>query len=128
MGLSESINDALVECVKACGGSGVVGPKLWPEKAPLAAQRLLLDCLSEERPAKLSPEQIMFVLRLARSRGCHAGIEFVCADLGYTQPQPIEPEDERAKLQREYVEAARLMAKLAERIERTAGSALRAAA
>jgi len=128
MALNESINDALVECVKACGGSGQVGPKLWPEKPPQAAQRLLLDCLSEDRPAKLSPEQIMFVLRLARDRGCHVGVEFICSDLGYSQPSPIEPEDERAKLQREYIEAARLMAKLAERIERTAGPTLRAAA
>ena len=56
----ETINEALIACVKACGGSKTVGPLLWPEKHAEAAQRLILDCLNEERPAKLSPEQVFF--------------------------------------------------------------------
>ena len=64
----ESLNEALIACVKACGGSHQVGRLLWPEKSQESAQRTLLDCLNDERPAKLSPEQVMLVLRLARNQ------------------------------------------------------------
>lgn len=116
--MSESLNSALVECIKACGGSKQVGPLLWPEKSPDAAQRLLLDCLNEDRPAHLTPDHVMLVLRLARSKGCHAGFEYMAEQLGYAQPQPIEPRDEVAELQRQFVAATQAMSALAARMER----------
>lgn len=117
----ESFNDALVVCVKACGGTKQVGALLWPEKAPDAAQRALLDCLNEDRPAKLSPEQVLLILRLARGKGCHDGMEFITAELGYAPPVPVEPRDEIAELQRQFIEAVRAQTELAQRIERAAG-------
>jgi hypothetical protein len=117
----ETLNDALIACVKACGGSKQVGPVLWPEKAPDAAQRALLDCLNEDRPAKLSPEQVLLILRLARSKGCHQGMDFIATELGYAPPVPVEPRDEVAELQRQFIEAVRAQAELAKRIERAAG-------
>lgn len=117
----ESFNDALVVCVKACGGTKQVGALLWPEKAPDAAQRALLDCLNEDRPAKLSPEQVLLILRLARGKGCHDGMEFIAAELGYAPPVPVEPRDEIAELQRQFIEAVRAQTELAQRIERAAG-------
>lgn len=117
----ESLNDALIGCITAAGGSKQVGPLLWPEKAPDAAQRMLLDCMNEDRPAKLSPEQVLLVLRLARSKGHHGGINFIAADLGYGTPVPIEPKDEAAELMRQYIEAAAEMKRTAERMERAAG-------
>lgn len=113
----ESLNHALVECVKASGGSSIVGPKLWPEKPRDAAQRLLLDCLNEERPAKLSPEQVLLVLRLARAKGHHGGIAFILADLGYAPSAPIEPRDEVAELQRQFIEASEHIAESMARAE-----------
>lgn len=98
-----SFNAALVDCVKACGGSAKVGAKLWPELLQEQAQRKLLDCLNPERPAKLSPEQVMFILRMSRERGCHAGMQFLAASLGYAEPVPIEPKDELADLLRQYL-------------------------
>jgi hypothetical protein len=114
----ESTNDALIACIKACGGSKVVGPRLWPEKPVDAAQRLLLDCLNEDRPQHLTPEQLVLVLRMARERGFHAGFHHLCETLSYAPTLPIEPSDEAAELQRRYIEAARDMARIAERIER----------
>lgn len=116
----ESINEALIACVKAAGGSKQVGPLLWPEKAPDAAQRALLDCLNEDRPSKLSPDQVMLVLRLARGKGCHVGVDFILAGLGYTPSTPIEPRDEMADLMRQYIEAVNEQKKTAERMERAA--------
>lgn len=124
----ESLADALRDCIAACGGLKTVGKLLWPEKEADIAGRLLADCLNESKREKLSPEQVLLLLRLAREKGCHAGMTFIARDLGYADPQPVEPEDERAKLQREFIEASKHMAKLAERIERISTPILRAAA
>lgn len=113
-----SFNDALVAAVKALGGSKVVGALLWPEKAPDAAQRLLLDCLNDDRPAHLTPDHVLMILRLARQRGHHDAVAWMLAHLGYAAPQPVEPRDEVAELQRQFIEASRAMQQLAGRIER----------
>jgi len=101
----ESLNDALIEAVKAAGGSANVGAKMFPEKTPQAAQRALLDCLNEDRAAKLSPEQTLLVMRLARAKGHHGAIGYILADLGYAPTTPIEPKDEVAELQRQFIAA-----------------------
>lgn len=123
-----SFNAALVDCVKACGGSAKVGPKLWPELLADAAQRKLLDCLNPERPAKLAPEQVMFILRLSRERGCHAGMNFIAASLSYSEPTPIEPKDEADELRRQFIESTRSLAAMAARIEQLERPTLRSAA
>lgn len=118
MAVDLSFTMALVGAVKALGGSKVVAAQIWPEKAPDAAQRLLLDCLNDDRPAHLTPDQVLFVLRLARQRGHHDAVAWLLADLGYAPPQPVEPRDEVAELQRQFIEASRAMQQLAGRIER----------
>lgn len=116
----ESFNEALVECIKKAGGSKQVGPLLWPEKDPIAAQRRLLDCLKEDRPDKLSPDQVLYVLRLARDKGYHGGMDFILAYLGYAPTVPVEPRDEVAELQRMFMESVAQQARLTERMERAA--------
>lgn len=99
----ESLNDALIECVKQAGGSAIVGAKMFPEKLAKDAQRALLDCLSPDRPAKLSPDQVLLVLRLAREKGYHGGFGYMAEQLSYSEPVPIEPKDELADLIRRYL-------------------------
>lgn len=125
----DSINDALIDAVKALGGSKQVGPLLWPEKTPDAAQRLLLACLNEDRPEHLTPEHTMYVLRLAKARGRHEAFAFMAQALGYAQPAPIEPKDETAELMRQYIASVEKQAQLAERMAALHGRpVLRAAA
>lgn len=114
----DGFNQALIDCVKAAGGSAIVGKKLFPEKSPEAAQRALLDCLNEDRPAKLSPEQVLLVLRLARAKGHHDGIAFILADLGYAPTTPIEPKDEAAELTRQASELLAAAERITERLQR----------
>lgn len=114
----ESFADALDAIVKAMGGAKSVGCRLWPEKTPQAAHTLLLSCLNEIRPEKLSPEQVLWLLAEGRKVGCHAGMNYLARETGYSDPQPIEPEDERARLQREFIEAQKGMAALADRMAR----------
>ena len=112
----ESINESLIACVKACGGSKQVGAILWPEMAPDHAQRKLLSALDESRPEKLSPSQVMLILKLARERGFHDGVGFVLESLGYAPTTPIEPKDEAADLMRQVLEGQRMLSLQIERL------------
>lgn len=123
------INDALIACVKAAGGSKVVGPAIWPEKTPENAQRTLLDCLNPDRAAHLTPEQMVLVFRLARDRGCHDGMQAMCEILSYAAPVPVKPHDEADELRRKVLEMGRVMQDALQRLERVeARPALKAAA
>lgn len=113
-----TLSSELVEAVKALGGSKQVAPKIWPEKSPDAAQRLLLDCLNDDRPAHLTPEQAMLVLQMAHARGYHGAFAYMAETLGYAPPVPIEPRDEVAELQRQFVAASQAMAAMVTRMER----------
>lgn len=110
-------NEALIDAIRACGGSKSVGVSLWPSMGVEAAQRKLLVAMNPERAEKLGPDEVLHIMRLARQRGCHAPINFLLADLSYAPTTPVQPADEAAQLQREYIEAARAMAQLAKRIE-----------
>jgi hypothetical protein len=112
----ESLSDALKEVIQAAGGSKSVACKLWPEKTPDSAHRTLLDALNENRAEKLSPEQVLFLLRIGREVGCHAAVNYMARESGYSDPQPVEPEDEKASLMREFIAAQKSMAMIAERL------------
>lgn len=105
--LPETLNDALVEAVKACGGSKVVGVALWPAKGLEAAQRHLLACLNPDRSEKLSPDEALLIERLARERGCHVVAQFRAVALSYSEPVPIEPQDAADELRRQLLELGR---------------------
>lgn len=119
----ESFNDALVACVKALGGSKVVGPMLYPEKMVDAAQRCLLDALNPERPNRLAPEQVLLIMRKARQAGFHEAAEWLMHYLGYAAPVPLAPVDERAELQRQFIAATENMAAMMARLQALGASA-----
>jgi len=89
-----------------------------PEKSVDDARRWLLDCLNPDRAEKLAPDQVLWILKEARKVGCHAAMAYISRECGYADPQPIEPADERAELQREYIAAVKTLAAITTRIER----------
>ena len=113
----DTLNDALVEVVKALGGSKVVGVQLWPAKGIDGAQKQLLSCLNPERNEKLSLDEVVHIMRLGRDAGQHQAIDWLCSSLGYTKPEAIHHADQRASLQREFINATEQLARLAARIE-----------
>lgn len=117
----ESITDALREVVQALGGAKKVGAAMRPEKTVDEAARWLADCLNSDRREKFCPEQVLWLLREGRKAGCHAAMNFLAMDSGYAAPTPVEPEDEMAKLQRQFIESTRSMAQMMARIERLSG-------
>ncbi len=96
-----SLNEALIACITAAGGSKIVGPILFPEKNPVLAAQYLRTCLNEGRKERLTPDQVVLIARLGRKAGCHAYMEYLAEDLAYAPPQPIEPRDEQDELRRQ---------------------------
>lgn len=112
----ESINDALREVVLSLGGTKKVGALMRPQKLIDEAGRWVSDCLNPDRREKFDPEEVMFLLREARKIGCHTGMNFIAADAGYANPAPVEPEDEQARLMREFIEATKQQTRNVERL------------
>lgn len=114
----EDLWEALKTDVQALGGAKKVGHMFWPEKPVDKAGEHLNNCLNVTRNEKLDGEQILLIIREAKKVGSFATMHFQCQEAGFSEPLPIEPEDERARLQREYIEATKAMGRIAERMER----------
>lgn len=114
----DTLQDALSEVVTALGGAKKIGALLWPEKSADDAGRQLRHALDPDRPEKVSLEQLALLLRLGREKGAHAGMYFLARDAVYQDPVAVEPEDERAQLMREFVEATKVQARLAAQMQR----------
>ena len=80
----ESFTDALNDCVRAIGGSKKVGRAIWPYKDEFSAQRHLLNCLNPDRAEKLHLDELLMLMKMARDRGCHAGMQYLAETLGYS--------------------------------------------
>lgn len=114
---SDDPYEALRVIVMRLGGPKKVGKMLWPEKTIEAAAIHLNNCLNRDRQEKLDLDQIDLLVAKGREIGCHAFMECMGMRHAY-RVEPIEPENERARLQREFIEAAKHMETLAERITR----------
>lgn len=117
----ESIEDALRAIVEATGGPKAVGSDMWPTKRIADAARHLNHCLDQERPEKLSLNELMYLAKRGREQGVHTLLHFLSVELNYQPPQPIEPDDERVRLQREFQASVRNQQQMLERLERLAG-------
>ena len=126
--LAESLTDAIVECVKALGGSKVVGSRLWPEKAVDAAQRHLLACLNDSKAERLNPDQVLAILSWSKQVGFHGGMRFIAYQAGYAEPVPVAPKDEADDLRRQVLEMGKSLAAALARIEQLDQRTVRAAA
>ena len=123
--LHESLNDALREVIQAIGGTKKVGAMMFPEMPVDHAAGKVRDCTNPDRRERFTPDQVMLLVRLGRQVGCHSAMNFMARESGYADPQPIEPEDEVARLQREFLEATKTLGALAAKIESVQSASLR---
>lgn len=112
----DDLNDALKGAIKALGGFKAVGQLLWPEieKAETAAQKLR-DCVNADRRERLTPEQFVMILRLARDKNFHASMDYVAQQIGY-KATPVNPADVDAELQRNFIDAVAQLAEMGNRL------------
>lgn len=111
----ESLEEALLDAVKALKGPKAVGVALWPEMAADLAGKRLNHCLDPERPEKLELSQVLLIAKRARLAGCHTVMGYLAQQLDY-DCKPVDPETEVQRLQREFIESQRQLSKLAEQI------------
>ena len=114
----DTILDALGSAVQAAGGVKRVAAALWPAADTDTASARLRSGLNPEHAQKICPHELVALVRLAKEQGDHSIMNFLAAELGYAPPVPIEPEDQRAALQREVCEVAKRLEKLLKDLER----------
>lgn len=114
----EDIYEALRTCIQALGGPKKVGSVLWPEPTVEKAGNRLNDCINVQRREQLNPEQVLWILTESRKIGCHAAMYFIADNCDYQRPEPIEPEDEQAKLMREFIQMGKRMEKISAQMSR----------
>lgn len=114
----DTLEDAIRSAVDAIGGPKRVGSLLWPTKRITDASRLLSHCLELDRPEKLAMGEIELIGRLAHNAGCHTIATYLMRAWGYHDPQPVEPRDEAAELQRQFVAAVQAQKDIMRRLER----------
>ena len=114
----ETAADALGSCIVAAGGFKRVSCSLWPSMKPESAYARLKACIDDSKRECLSPDEIVGIAKMAREQGCHAWAHFCAAELGYAAPVPIDPDDARAELQREFVDGVARLEALARRLGR----------
>ena len=114
----EGPEDALSADVAALGGAHRVGTKLRPELTGKGAQGWLLNCLNPEHDQNLKQSQIELIVQWARAAGSTNYAEYWPTTNNMSKPVKIEPEDEKAKLQREYIEAVKAFTALQSKLEK----------
>ncbi|CAN7168227.1 hypothetical protein LJR118_000277 [Acidovorax sp. LjRoot118] len=119
--LYEDELDAARDAVKHLGGAKKVGPMVWPDKTPEAASRYLLDCLNVSRAERLSPSQLLLLMRLAREVGFHGLAAYIMREAGYAPPIPVEPQTEAEVLSRRLESMLGEFANITGRLERLQG-------
>lgn len=119
----DSFEDAVRHVVGVLGGPKEAGRMLWPTKDVNAARTRILDCLNPKEPDKFAPDEIVALARAGREHGCHAIVEWLSTEAGYSKPTPIAPQDEAAELQRQAIEAVRSLDGIVRRFERAKGIA-----
>lgn len=113
----ESLGDALKRAVDVLGGPKQVGPQLRPELKTEQAAGWLRDCLNPDRRERMTPEQFLLVLRLARKAGYHAVMDYVGIDCGY-KATPVDPQSQEAELQGQFIAAVQQLAVLQKQMAR----------
>ena len=113
----EDYYEAIRATVQGLGGFKRVGADMKPDLAVDAAGRWLADCCNPEKREKLSPTELAYLRRRARQAGVHVLAAFEMRDAGYGDPLPLEPEDERAALQREFVQQTKALERMLARLQ-----------
>lgn len=124
----ESIEEAIAEVARACGGRKAFAVAMWPSLPVRDAHNRFDACLNPERREKFDLCDLLYIAKRGREAGCHSLMLYLARETGYTDPQPIEPEDERDQLRRDYIATVKMQQQIADRLERLERTTLRSAA
>ncbi|WP_157062620.1 hypothetical protein [Pseudoxanthomonas dokdonensis] len=115
----DDYHDAVRHAVEAMGGFKRIGHDMKPDMTVEAAGRWLADCCNPDKREKLSLSELAYIRKAARQAGVHVLAAYEAQAAGYAEPQPINPEDEAAQLQREFIASVKALEALQARMART---------
>lgn len=118
---ADDLYEALRVLVMRLGGPKKIGLKLRPELSLEHAAIWMNNCLNRDRSEKLDLDQIDLLIGLGRKAGIHIVPETLAARHNY-RIEAIDPETERARIQREFTNAAERLQGLLERMEKLNGA------
>lgn len=114
----EDVNEAIKALVQALGGNKKVGPMLRPELPMEQAANWVRDCMNPDRREKFSPEQLILLMKLGQDVGCHVLMAYMADSAGYDTPKPMDPVDELAELQKQFIASMAEQKAILARMER----------
>lgn len=83
-----------------------------------SALHTAIEALGDDKPEKLNPHELILIMQKARDAGVHDVMHYMADAANYKRPGTLEPHDELAELQRQFISTAKIMEKLGQRIER----------
>ena len=114
----DDIYSALHTAIEALGGYKQVAGWLFINKPVNTAYAHLKNCMRDDKPEKLNPHELILIMQKARDAGVHDVMNYIAAATNYKRPGTLEPHDELAELQRQFISTAKDIEKLGQRIER----------
>lgn len=111
-----------VECAITASGRPFkeVAAHIWPTKKPDTAYARLKSCLNDDKDEKLSFEEIIEICRFCNR---FDPLFFFADECSHSRPEPRAPEDEKAELQREFLNGLKKLEVLGARLEKLGGKA-----
>jgi hypothetical protein len=91
---------------------------LWPSLPVDQAGRKVSHCINTEHAQQFHPHEVLFLLIEGRRVGVHSVMAHIAREAGYDEPRPVEPEDEAAELQRQFMQSVEVQRQLIARLER----------
>lgn len=119
-----TFNDALQHAVIALGGYKKVGPAFKTEMPIEQAAQWLRDCLAPGRREKLSPDQVLLLVRMARQAGIHAPMDYMASTTGY-KATPVDADAQKRQLQETIAAGMESLTRQMARLEALNSSAAR---
>lgn len=115
----ESLSDALEDIILGTGGWKRVAAEMRPTMGIEDAARWLRRCLDADKRDQLHLTDVVWLLQRGRAAGIHTGMAYLCTACDYQAPEPVEPESERERLQREVLDMGKRLEQMLGRLQET---------
>lgn len=121
----ESAEDATQHAIRSSGKAPkAIASALWPSLAQASAYARLMNALNPDKAEKLTADEHAFIAEFC---GQFDFLHYLAHRLSHSRPEPVAPEDQHARLQREFVAAVQHLSVLQKQLDVT-GSRLRSVA
>lgn len=116
--MNETIEEAIADEIKALGGPKQVAGVFYADKTPEQGAALIRPWCLPNRPEEPSPSQLLLLIEMAKAKQGYSEIARFIEQRLSCRIQWLDPEDEQARLHREFVNAVDRLESIQKRMER----------